>query len=184
MSQQAPIPNSYQIDKSVVNSDAPRGAHLWGGEYPGNNDPALAQERIERFLDSGISHFINLTEADERLDHYDGLLQAAATNRNTAVSHQRIPIRDYSTPTPQYLIHILDAIDDSLAQGNSIYVHCWGGIGRTGTVIGCWLVRHGLSGEQALAQIAHWRKNTPAGGTESPETDDQRNLILNWTETK
>lgn len=34
----------------------------------------------------------------------------------------------------------------ALAAGQTVYVHCYGGIGRTGTVVGCWLVRHGLSG--------------------------------------
>ena len=35
-----------------------------------------------------------------------------------------------------------------------VYVHCWGGIGRTGTVVGCWLVRHGMTGDEALAEFA------------------------------
>ena len=35
-----------------------------------------------------------------------------------------------------------------------VYVHCWGGIGRTGTTVGCWFVRHGRTGDQALAEIA------------------------------
>jgi protein-tyrosine phosphatase len=32
---------------------------------------------------------------------------------------------------------ILDAIDESMTAGKPVYVHCWGGMGRTGTVIGC-----------------------------------------------
>ena len=31
-----------------------------------------------------------------------------------------------------------------------MYLHCWGGVGRTGTVVGCWLVRHGRTGDEAL----------------------------------
>ena len=27
--------------------------------------------------------------------------------------------------------------------GRKVYVHCWGGVGRTGTVVGCYLVRQG-----------------------------------------
>lgn len=34
-------------------------------------------------------------------------------------------------------IRILDAIDARLEAGKSVYVHCWGGIGRTDTVAGC-----------------------------------------------
>ena len=32
-------------------------------------------------------------------------------------------------------------------------MHCWGGVGRTGTTVGCWLVRHGRSGTEALAEL-------------------------------
>ena len=48
------------------------------------------------------------------------------------------------------------AIDEAMSAGKAVYVHCWGGVGRTGTVVGCWLVRHGRTGEQALEQIATW----------------------------
>ena len=44
---------------------------------------------------------------------------------------------------------ILDAIDVALAQGRTVDVRCWGRIGRTGAVVGCWLVRHGLTGDGA-----------------------------------
>ena len=179
-----PIPNSYQVDLAMTDIKTPSGACLWAGEYPGSSDPAAAQERMERFLDAGISYFINLTEAEERSDPYDTLVSTEAGKRNTAVTHQRVPIRDYAVPAPQTLAHILDSIDAALGQGSSVYVHCWAGIGRTGTVIGCWLVRHGLTGEQALDQIAKWRQDIPSGGTNSPETIDQRNMILNWSETE
>ena len=58
------------------------------------------------------------------------------------------------TPTEGQLIRILDDIDDARASGGTAYVHCWGGVGRTGTVIGCWLVRHGLDRGDAVATIA------------------------------
>ena len=53
------------------------------------------------------------------------------------------------------------AVDDALGEGRTVYVHCWGGIGRTGTVVGCWLVRHGLTGRGALDQIADWWLHGP-----------------------
>jgi hypothetical protein len=44
-------------------------------------------------------------------------------------------------------------------------------------VAGCWLVRQGLTGEQALARIAELR-----GDHEAPETEKQRAFVLNWKE--
>ena len=71
------------------------------------------------------------------------------------------------------MARILDSIDASLAAGEVVYVHCLAGIGRTGTVIGCYLVRHGLSGEEALARVEALRG---AG----PETPEQRELVRSW----
>ena len=72
-------------------------------------------------------------------------------------------------PTPDHVIcgvprssemtAILDDIDTSIADARPVYVHCWGGHGRTGTVIGCWLTRHGRLGSDALAEITALRRH-------------------------
>ena len=36
------------------------------------------------------------------------------------------------------MVAILDSLDTAIADEHTIYLHCWGGIGRTGTVVGCW----------------------------------------------
>jgi protein tyrosine/serine phosphatase len=79
---------------------------------------------------------------------------------------------------------VLDSIDGALSAGRTVYVHCWGGVGRTGMAVGCYLVRHGLSGEKALAQLAEWWQYVPKHQvyTRSPETDEQVEFILNWKE--
>src|SRR6185436_11756643 len=89
------------------------------------------------------------------------------------------------TPTEGQLIRILDVVDGARAGGGTVYVHCWGGVGRTGTVIGCWLVRHGRTGDEALAELARLfatmseskRRRHPKG---SPETSAQREMVRNW----
>ena len=63
-------------------------------------------------------------------------------------------------------------------------LHCFGGIGRTGTVVGCYLVRHGAEPEAALAEIARRRQGTPDGYRHAPETDEQRRLVLTWREPR
>ena len=75
---------------------------------------------------------------------------------------------------------ILDTIDDALQRGHTVYVHCWGGIGRTGTVVGCYFVRQGLSGDASLKRIQELLQNTPKRGRTSPETPEQRRMILDW----
>ena len=63
-----------------------------------------------------------------------------------------------------------------------MYVHCYGGIGRTGTVVGCWLRRQGLPGQEALDLIERLRRDTPDGWKPSPETSEQRRFVLDWEE--
>ena len=76
---------------------------------------------------------------------------------------------------------ILDAIDGHLADGRTVYVHCWGGVGRTGTVIGCWLARHGRQGEPALARLRElWRECPKSATRKSPETEEQERYVLEW----
>ncbi len=63
-----------------------------------------------------------------------------------------------------------------------MYVHCWGGIGRTGTVVGSWLVRHGvMAPEQALDLLTELRaSDRGAGHRRSPETPEQRAFVRRW----
>ena len=75
---------------------------------------------------------------------------------------------------------MLDQIDGCLADGTPVYVHCWGGIGRTGTVIGCWLARNGFPGQAALDRIAELRAGTPDAYKRSPETPAQRAFVIGF----
>ena len=61
------------------------------------------------------------------------------------------------------------------------YERCWGGIGRTGTVVGCWLVTHAATqGDEAIKRIAELRMGTPDGARRSPETSEQCRLVREW----
>jgi protein-tyrosine phosphatase len=77
---------------------------------------------------------------------------------------------------------ILDTIDAALQSGRKIYLHCWGGIGRTGTTVGCYLVRRGMNGEEALSQLAEWWRTVPKSRIHqrSPETYEQAHFIREW----
>ncbi len=170
MSNLLPHGNCYYV--------APR---LIAGEYPGGAGRETTA-RIERHLDAGITAFLDLTEAGE-LAPYDALLARAATARELTALYRRMPIADFSVPrSPADMGAILDAIDGFIAGGHTVYLHCWGGVGRTGTVVGCWLVRHGLSGDEALAAVArHWHGLDKAWRhPRSPESDEQHAYVRGW----
>jgi protein-tyrosine phosphatase len=75
---------------------------------------------------------------------------------------------------------ILDKIDTALDSGQVVYVHCFAGLGRTGTVVGCYLARHGISGEAALTEIARLRQDLPTARLRSPEVEIQRQMVRCW----
>ena len=64
-------------------------------------------------------------------------------------------------------------------------MHCWGGVGRTGTLVGWWLVRHGCTGDGALAEIAkRWQGvEKICRQPRSPNMRKQREYIWQWRES-
>jgi protein-tyrosine phosphatase len=154
------------------------------GEYPGDKDDLNAKARLQRIVESGITYFLDLTEPEENgLKPYAPLLPKANAQGKVVV-YRRAPIPDTSTPGQREMTQILDAMKEACAQGHVVYVHCWGGVGRTGTVVGCWLRRSGLSGDQALTRIAEcWQSMTEAKRRrrpESPEFESQREFVRHW----
>jgi protein tyrosine/serine phosphatase len=153
---------------------------LMAGEYPGALTEDEARVKLAGLLDLGIRSFIDLTETTDPLDPYEELLQEIAWSKGIDVVYERMPIRDMSVPTTERMIEILDRIRSEMAAGRPVYFHCWGGIGRTGTVSGCWLVEEGHACDVALALIKKLRATTPDYWKSSPQTPEQVAFVRRW----
>ncbi|HXF97203.1 MAG TPA: hypothetical protein VNJ46_01165 [Gaiellaceae bacterium] len=139
---------------------------LLAGRHPCAWGPEGALAEVDALLRAGVTLFLDLTEEGE-LEPYAHLVPPPART-------VRIPMRDFSAPPPAVLVSALDEIDAELGRGGVVYVHCWAGCGRTGVVVGSWLVRHGATPAEALRRIAETR------GPGCPQTLEQRLLILDW----
>jgi ADP-ribosylglycohydrolase len=163
------------MDRPLQNSYWVIPGSLLAGEHPFEGDQTQARERIERLIDAGIDSFLDLTFAGERPE-YQGLLPLN-------VSLLRSPIRDTAVPVDIADMRAIQAhIADSLAAGRHLYVHCRAGIGRTGTVIGCYLAESGLDGPSALGQLNRlWQQSARASSwPEVPQTLEQAEFVRHW----
>jgi protein-tyrosine phosphatase len=166
---------------TILDSYWVRPGQLMAGEYPSDWNDRGTRKKLRGLLNECVSFFLDLTEAREYdLKPYAPLLEKEAAALGQGVEHQRMPIQDRGTPTTGQMTRILDTIDDVLAAGGTVYVHCYAGIGRTGTVVGCYLVRHGITGEEALAEIPRLRRDMWGGWVSSPETAAQRAMVREW----
>ncbi|MBV6397241.1 MAG: hypothetical protein HFACDABA_02849 [Anaerolineales bacterium] len=168
-----PIPESYWVIPG----------RFLAGKYPGGFERDQVRLRIGKLLEAGLDTFINLTHPNE-LPSYEATLEEQARLGQKDARHLRFSVTDFGLPSHAGMRATLDAPDTALNEGRNIYLHCWAGVGRTGTVVGCYLVRHGVSGQQALVQLAAWWKTDPRRDRfkRSPETDEQTQFILNWHE--
>ncbi|HNK63064.1 MAG TPA: dual specificity protein phosphatase family protein [Anaerolineales bacterium] len=170
---QIPITESYWVEE----------ARFLAGEYPASHESETARQRLEAFMEAGIRTFIDLTMPHE-LPSYQPILKDLSHIYDVELSYQRFAIRDHDIPSLQTMSAILNSIDGSLQEGKPVYIHCWGGIGRTGTVVGCYFVRHGLSAEQALKKVDALFRTRPQNYFfhTSPETDQQFEFVRRWRE--
>jgi hypothetical protein len=160
-----PLPNTYWVDPG----------RLLAGEYPYGVDDADTRGRLERLREAGIDHFIDLTQPDEWTE-YRHLLPART-------KYRRCPIQD--TEVPDEIAHMQEIqaeIRSALTVGSNVYVHCRAGIGRTGIVVGCYLVETGLTGKAALKQLnVLWRQSARAKSwPKVPQTHEQAVYIQRW----
>lgn len=88
---------------------------------------------------------------------------------DASIQNLRIPIKDFEAPTVVQANQALTRIKQVTDTGKGAVVHCAGGLGRTGTILACWLVKNkNITAQEAIEQI---RKLRP-GSIETPEQED------------
>lgn len=168
------IPQYYPVEDGKI----------YAGEYPGDVDPDCAEARLAHLVGAGIRTFVDLTAPADRMPAYDGLLVKLAEKNGVSLEHISIPIDDMGIPrSPETMRSVMDAIRNSRETSGAIYVHCWAGIGRTGTAIGCWLRESGYDAQTALERVQdlysrHMQK--AIYNPESPQTAGQKNYVRGW----
>jgi protein-tyrosine phosphatase len=168
--------SSWEHDPEIHGFWVIRG-RLLATEYPGAKDEEKALRKLRVLRDAGITSFVDLTEAGERtwdgapMVPYNGLL-------GPDVAYKRFAIPDTSIITEAGYDRILDYIRAELDDGRVVNLHCWGGKGRTGTVVGAWLIdNEGLGYPQVIDRMQELRRGSSKAAHPVPDTEEQHQVL-------
>lgn len=155
-------------------------SHIFAGEYPGDKNNETAENKIRHMLHFGVRHFIDLTEEGE-LRPYNQLLPADVT-------YDRFPIRDVSVPKSVADVYHLTGRIKELAKRDDgfVYIHCWGGVGRSGTIVACLLAEdmEEPKPEYVLKKLRNRFSEMPKSSRRvTPETKEQETFIGQYIES-
>ncbi len=157
------------------------------GEIPSSLNNETRINKLQHLLNLKIDVVINLMESNEKtftgelLVDYIPELIALSEKRNQEINVFRFPIKDLHIPTIELMKEILQFLKKCMDENKKVYIHCWGGVGRTGTVVGCFLQDNGYTtSENVIEMIAYLKRTTSIVNRDSPETKDQLDFVLNW----
>jgi protein-tyrosine phosphatase len=118
----------------------------------------------------GIGIVLSLLTPEEEQDL--DLRAEASEIRKKGLEFLSLPIADRQVPTSEAkLAEVLDQVNRGLSSGKNVLVHCRQGIGRSGLVAACLLVKNGMSPGAAVEKVS------AARGVPVPETPEQRDWI-------
>lgn len=175
VSDNVPIANSYLVHS---------GMKIYAGEYPGDKDVQACKSKVGPYgYFHEVKFFYDLT-CEGELVPYSRFLRPGT-------EHVRFPVPDCGVPhdtRPVALLldRIIRNASDATGNCDKTYIHCWGGVGRTGTIVAClyaWLLKgKGLSADEmyrrAMEQLQDSFSRCPKSRYRtSPENQLQRDFV-------
>lgn len=133
------------------------------GEIAGMAKPASSVSDFEFLKDKGLEAIVSLTELP--------LSEVLTSEFGFSVKH--IPVRDFEAPTLEQIEDFVVFAEKARFEDKKLVVHCDAGIGRTGTILACYLVSKGYKAADAIEEV---RTKRPG----SLETIEQEEVVLRF----
>jgi atypical dual specificity phosphatase len=125
-------------------------------------NPAYGEPVVSRLREEHIQLLVNLHERPD--------------SPQLGIQSVHLPVPDFTAPTQEQLEQGVAEITEARARGQRVAVHCGAGLGRTGTLLACYLVSaEGLSAHEAVARVRTARPG-------SIETEEQEQAVGRFAE--
>lgn len=116
-----------------------------GSAHPGSGRNLIPT--LESLLEAGVSSIVSLTE--DPLDF--------APIREVDFDYLHVPVEDFTAPSLHQIEQIIEFLNQQVSHGRGALVHCHAGVGRTGTLLACFLVSQGIEPAEAIGRIRQLR---------------------------
>ena len=132
---------------------------------------------VGAWKDAGVGVVVSLLTQAE--DWELGLADERALVQQNGLTFIAFPIPDYSVPSSMKTTRqLVSKLQDCLARGENVGIHCRQGIGRSSLVAACVLVTAGESAGTAFQHIK------TARGVPVPDTPEQRDWVATYARSQ